>query len=116
VKAVGFPILSFNLIGAPMLTAQGWFDAIAEQTGTQINVVKGNLTAFWLMDWVKYTLKRYALRRGGLSQPLLSDWRGRAHLSPFSNTRAVQVLGWQPEADLERFKNKALAPQSLFGF
>lgn len=114
--AAGVEGQSFNLIGPPMLTAQGWFNAIADQTGTRINVVKGNLTAFWLMDWVKYTLKRYALRRGGLSQPLLSDWRGRAHLSPFSNARAVQGLGWQPEADVEAFKRKALAPKALFGF
>ena len=107
---------SFNLIGPRMLSAQGWFNAIAAQTGTRINVVKGNLTAFWLMDWVKYTLKRHVLRRGGLTRPLLSDWRGRAHLSPFANDRAVQVLGWQPESDVARFTAKALAPEALFGF
>jgi predicted dehydrogenase/nucleoside-diphosphate-sugar epimerase len=115
-EAEGIDGQSFNLIGPPMLSAQGWFKAIAEQTGTQINVVKGNLTAFWLMDWVKYSLKRYVLRRGGLSQPLLSDWRGRAHLSAFSNARAVAVLGWQPEADVDSFQRKALAPQALFGY
>jgi hypothetical protein len=99
-----------------MLTAQGWFKAIAEVTGTRIRVDKGNLTAFFLMDWVKYALKRYALRRGGLSQPLLSDWRSRAHLSPFANAKAVKELGWQPEADPEAFKRKALQAVALFGF
>ena len=107
---------SYNLIGPPLLTAQGWFDAIAEVTGTRIRVDKGNLTAFWAMDWVKYALKRYALRRGGLSQPLLSDWKGRAHLSRFDNAKALRELGWTPEADLARFKARALVPQALFGF
>ena len=107
---------SFNLIGPQMLSAQGWFKAIAEVTGTSIRVDKGNLTAFFLMDWVKYALKRYALRRGGLSQPLLSDWRSRAHLSPFANAKAVRDLGWQPEADVAAFKRKALQAEALFGF
>ena len=107
---------SYNLIGPQMLSAQGWFKAIAEVTGTSIRVDKGNLTAFFLMDWVKYALKRYALRRGGLSQPLLSDWRSRAHLSPFANAKAVRDLGWQPEADVAAFKRKALQAEALFGF
>lgn len=107
---------SYNLIGPAMLTAQGWFKAIAEVTGTRIRVDKGNLTMFFVMDWVKYTLKRYALRRGGLSQPLLSDWRSRAHLSPFANGKAVAELGWQPESDPAAFKRKALQAEALFGF
>ncbi|MDD7971438.1 NAD-dependent epimerase/dehydratase family protein [Roseinatronobacter alkalisoli] len=107
---------SFNLVGPPLLSAQDWFDAIAAHTGTRIAVSKGNLVLFWGMDWVKYTLKRYALGRGGLEQPLLADWRSRAHLSPFANSRACQVLGWAPEADRAAFIRKALDPQALFGF
>ena len=107
---------SFNLVGPPLLSAQDWFEAIAAHTGTRIAVSKGNLALFWGMDWVKYTLKRYALRRGGLERPLLADWRSRAHLSPFANDRACQVLGWTPEADRDAFIRKALDPKALFGF
>ncbi|WFE73375.1 NAD-dependent epimerase/dehydratase family protein [Roseinatronobacter sp. S2] len=107
---------SFNLVGPPLLSAQDWFDAIATHTGTRIAVSKGNLALFWGMDWVKYALKRYALKRKGLERPLLSDWRSRAHLSPFDNARARQVLGWVPEADRSAFIAKALDPKALFGF
>ncbi|MGY6703317.1 NAD-dependent epimerase/dehydratase family protein [Roseinatronobacter sp.] len=107
---------SFNLVGAPILSAQDWFEAIATHTGTRISVSKGNLGLFWGMDWVKYALKRYALKRGGLERPLLADWRSRAHLSPFDNTRARQALGWTPETDRDAFIRKALDPQALFGF
>lgn len=107
---------SFNLIGPPMLTARSWFEAIAARTGTRIAVKPGNLSLFWASDWVKYALKRYALRRKGLSQPLLADWRGRAHLSAFTGQHAIQKLGWQPESDRDRFLKRALDPQALFGF
>ena len=107
---------SFNLVGPPLLSAQDWFAAIATHTGTRIAVSKGNLVLFWGMDWVKYVLKRYALKRGGLERPLLADWRSRAHLSPFDNARACQALGWAPETDRGAFIRNALDPQALFGF
>lgn len=107
---------SFNLVGTQRLSAQDWFDAIADQTGTRIAVTQGNLTQFWMMDWVKYTLKRSVLGRKGLSRPLLVDWRSRAHLSAFSDHKARTMLGWAPVEDRQTFLSKALEPRALFGF
>lgn len=107
---------SFNLIGPDLISARDWFDAIARLTGTRLRVASGNLALFWLGDWVKYLLKRHVLRRKGLAQPLRSDWYSRAHLARFSNTRAVERLGWQPVASADEFARKALDPQALFGF
>ncbi|GGF62861.1 Predicted dehydrogenase [Mameliella alba] len=107
---------SFNLIGEPMLSARGYFNAIHETLGAKIRVVPGNLNAFYASDAMKYLLKKYALRRQGVIRPSLADWKSRAHFSPFVNTRPKDVLGWQPETDKARFVEEAITRANLFGF
>ncbi|WP_226624020.1 NAD-dependent epimerase/dehydratase family protein [Alloyangia pacifica] len=107
---------SFNLVGEPMLTARGYFDAIEKTLGARIRVNSGNLTVFYASDAVKYGLKKYALRKKGLVRPSLADWKSRAHFSPFVNEKPKTVLGWQPEADRARFLQKAIGEANLFGF
>jgi predicted dehydrogenase/nucleoside-diphosphate-sugar epimerase len=107
---------SFNLTGDPMLTARDWFDAIHRRLGARIRVSSGNLTALWVADHGKSLLKRRVLRKAGAEAASLADWRSRAHLSRFSNAGAKAVLGWRPEADRERFLDRALDPVTLFGF
>jgi nucleoside-diphosphate-sugar epimerase len=107
---------SFNLVGEPLLSAQGYFAAIRRLTGVQIRVASGNLRLFHVADTVKYLLKRFALRKKGLPKPLLVDWKSRAHLSPFQNDKAKAVLGWQPEADRATFETRAISYLGFFGF
>ncbi len=107
---------SFNLVGEPMLTARGYFDAIEEALGARLRVSSGNLNVFYASDAVKYGLKKYALRKRGLVRPSLADWKSRAHFSPFVNEKPKTVLGWQPETDRARFIQKAITEANLFGF
>jgi len=107
---------SYNLIGEPMLSGKGYFDAIHKSLGARIRVSTGNLTLFWAADAVKHVLKVYALRRKGLTRPSLADWKSRAHLSPFVNTKPKQELGWTPETDKDRFIEEAIGKANLFGF
>ena len=99
-----------------MLSAQGYFDAIHSSLGARIRVSRGNLTLFWAADAVKHVLKVYALRGKGLIRPSLADWKSRAHLSPFANTKPKAELGWKPEADIPTFIQKAVGQANLFGF
>ena len=115
-QVAGIEGQSFNLVGAPLLSARGYFEAILRLTGTGIRVTTGNLTGFWLGDLLKYALKRFALRKAGLTRPLLVDWKSRAHLAAFRNDRARAVLGWQPEADAAAFARRAIDHPGLFGF
>jgi nucleoside-diphosphate-sugar epimerase len=107
---------SFNLVGEPMMSARDYFDAIHEKLGARIQIVPGSLTAFYLSDAVKFGLKRYVLRHRGLNRASLRDWKSRAHFSPFRNDQTKRVLGWKPEADRERFVQKAIVEANLFGF
>jgi predicted dehydrogenase/uncharacterized protein YbjT (DUF2867 family) len=107
---------SYNLIGEPMLSGKGYFDAIQKTLGAKIRVSTGNLTLFWAADAVKHVLKVYALRRRGLTRPSLADWKSRAHLSPFVNTKPKVELGWTPEQDKAKFIDAAVGNANLFGF
>lgn len=107
---------SYNLIGDPMLSGQGYFDAIHKTLGARLRVSTGNLTLFWAADAIKHVLKVHALRRRGLTRPSLADWKSRAHLSPFVNAKPKRELGWTPEPDKTRFIEKAIGQANLFGF
>ncbi|MDX1781085.1 MAG: NAD-dependent epimerase/dehydratase family protein [Thalassovita sp.] len=106
---------SFNLIGDPIWSARGYFDAIGQKLGAQIKVRPGNLTAFWIADAVKYVLKTKLLRRKGVVRPSLSDWKSRAHFSLFDNGYPKALLGWRPEADPDRFSERGIVEANLFG-
>lgn len=107
---------SFNLVGDPMMSARDYFDAIHTALGARIEVVPGNLTAFYLSDAVKYLLKKHALRRKGVIRPSLADWKSRAHFSPFDNAKPKAQLGWQPEPDKAAFVRNAITDANLIGF
>lgn len=106
----------FNLVGEPMFSARGYFDAIREVLGARIRVSSGNLHAFYAADAAKAFLKTHVLRRPGVVRASLRDWKSRAHFSPFVNDKPKQVLGWQPETDRGAFVRKAITDANLFGF
>lgn len=107
---------SFNLVGEPMMSARDYFDAIHKTMGARIRVKSGSLHGLYLADGVKYLLKRYALRRHGVIRPSLSDWKSRAHFSPFRIDHTKEVLDWAPEKNRDIFVQKAIQEADLFGF
>lgn len=107
---------SFNLVGVPMLSARGYFDAIYEATGARIKLSSGPLRLFYAADTVKFFLKTKLLHRQGLTRPSLADWQSRAHFSAFDNSKAKRILGWQPESDRAAFIEKAITRANLLGF
>ena len=107
---------SYNLIGEPMLSAQGYFNAIHARLDARIAVKSGSLYAFWASDAVKHALKVGVLRKKGLTRASLNDWKSRAHFSPFVNDKPKRELGWTPEQDKDRFIDRAITDANLFGF
>jgi nucleoside-diphosphate-sugar epimerase len=107
---------SFNLVGEPMLSARGYFDAIHQRLGARLRLSSGSLRMMYLADGVKYLLKRHVLRRSGVERPSLADWKSRAHFAQFDNQLPKQLLGWQPETSRERFVDAAIGDANLFGF
>lgn len=116
IEAEGAVGQSFNLIADPMVSARGYFEAIARLAGARIRVAPGVPRVFFLSGAAKYLLKKHVLRKTGLERTSLRDWKSRGHLARFDNARAKQVLGWQPESDPERFLQRAIVEADLFGF
>lgn len=107
---------SFNLVGEPMMSARDYFDAIHKNLGARINVRPSSLMGFYVSDFFKSNIKRYALRRHGVTRASLRDWKSRAHYSRFRNDHAKAVLGWKPETDKDAFIHHAIVKPRLFGF
>ncbi|WP_425039927.1 NAD-dependent epimerase/dehydratase family protein [Primorskyibacter sp. S187A] len=106
---------SFNLVGDPMMTARQYFNAIHREMGAELRVRSGNLHALWLMDAIKYPLKRYGLGRKQAVRASLKDWKSRAHLTPFDNAKPKRVLGWQPESSKAAVVRRGIVEAGLFG-
>ncbi|PIE16387.1 MAG: oxidoreductase [Rhodobacterales bacterium] len=107
---------SVNLIGEPMLSGRDYFDAIHQELGARIKVKSGSLHMFYLSGTMKFLLKKYLLRRKGLNNASLKDWKSRAHYAQFDNRYAKKLLDWQPEASRQEFVRRAITDANLFGF
>ncbi|MEM7091138.1 MAG: NAD-dependent epimerase/dehydratase family protein, partial [Pseudomonadota bacterium] len=106
----------FNIVGAPLLSARDYFDAIEDLCGARIRASTGHLHLMYAADAVKHILKSRVLRRASLTRPSLTDWKSRAHLTPFDTTKARSMLDWHPESDKAAFLRRAVADANLFGF
>ncbi|MGX9355704.1 NAD-dependent epimerase/dehydratase family protein [Roseobacteraceae bacterium S113] len=107
---------SFNLVGDRMLSGRAYFDAVHQTLGAKLTVTSGNLRMMWVMDAVKYVLKRYALGRRGAVRASYRDWASRAHLTPFDNAKPKEMLGWTPETDRAEVIRRGITQAGLFGF
>ncbi|WP_342078276.1 NAD-dependent epimerase/dehydratase family protein [Yoonia sp. SS1-5] len=106
----------YNLIGEPMMTGRGYFDAIHQSMNARLRVKSSSFIALHLIEKLKYTLKKNVLRKRNLSQISLADWKSRGHLSPFDNSKAKADLDWQPVRDKDEFIRRAIVEANLFGF
>lgn len=106
---------TFNLVGEPLFSARGYFDAIHKSMGAKIQVSSSSLWALWFSDFAKYCLKRYVLRKKDASRASLVDWKSRAHFSRFDNAHTKQALNWHPESDRDAFIQKGIVQANLFG-
>lgn len=107
---------SFNLTTALNLSAREYFDAIARLAHARIRVGSGSPLVFFLSDRLKYTLKRYVLRKSDLELTSFKDWKSRGHLARFDNTKAKRMLDWEPEENRDEFLRRAIVDAELFGF
>lgn len=106
---------SFNLIGEPMLSARDYFDEIGKINGVKMRDRPTAIWTYFIIDLVKYWLKRVLAKKQGLTKPSFRDWKSRAQLSPYRNDSAKDILGWKPEADRSLFIERGIVRANLFG-
>ncbi|WP_425407756.1 NAD-dependent epimerase/dehydratase family protein [Hyphococcus sp.] len=106
---------SFNLIGDPMLSARDYFTAVGEANRVNMRAQATPIWTYYIVDVVKYWLKRVLAKKSGLTKPSFRDWKSRAQLSPYENKTAKSALGWTPESDRNAFIKRAIGDANLFG-
>ena len=97
-ETAGIEGQSFNLIGAPCLSAQEYLDELDRAGGMRIQRHATPIFKFYLRDMVKWVVK-VAVRHPERRLPSYRDWESRTQRAVFDCTAAKTTLGWQPVSD-----------------
>jgi nucleoside-diphosphate-sugar epimerase/predicted dehydrogenase len=89
---------TFNLVGAPCLSARQYVTALEKAAEMKIDVRPRPAWRFYLTDMLKWVVK-CLVRHPDRRLPSYRDWQTRAHRARFDCSKAKRVLGWQPAAD-----------------
>lgn len=106
---------SFNLVGEPMLSARDYFEEIGKANKVKMRARPTPIWTYFIVDVVKYWLKRGLAKKSGITKPSFRDWKSRAQLSPYQNESAKKVLNWAPESDRNAFIERGIRSADLFG-
>jgi nucleoside-diphosphate-sugar epimerase len=106
---------AFFLVGEPLLSAQDYLHELSRAYGVAVAAHPTPIWRYFLVDFLKYQLKRRLAGRADIARPSLHDWLNRAALSRYDNSAAKELLGWRPEADRQRFVEKSIRGANLFG-
>jgi nucleoside-diphosphate-sugar epimerase len=98
---------SFNLIGDVRLTASEYVEILGRESHRVIHLHRQSLVKWAAVDLLKWGIKAVSGRSGN-ARPSVHDLAARTLVSPFDCTKAKQVLHWRPEADKERFVERAI--------
>jgi len=91
---------TFNLVGAPLLTAQDYVAELEKAARIKIDVHSTPPFRFYrndLFKWVIKVLVRHPERRF----PSYRDWKSRTQRAVFDCAKAKLLLGWAPVVDRE---------------
>ena len=86
---------SFLLTDAPLLSARDYVEAASVAYGTRLRARPTPVWQFYLGDVVRQTVK-YLIRHPNRRLPSWREWASRTHRARFENSKAREILGWQP--------------------
>jgi len=98
---------SFNLSGAPMLTAHEYLDELDRAGGIKVQRHPTAILRFYLLDMVKWVVK-VAVRHPERRMPSYRDWESRTGGAVFDCSAAKRVLGWRPVEDREELVRRGI--------
>lgn len=97
---------SYNLSGDVRMNAREFVDELARATGRPLRFHATSPRRLWIEDLVKAGIKRVGGRK--VPMPSIRDFRSRAIFASFDCSDAKRDLGWQPQADRQRFIERAI--------
>lgn len=98
---------TFNLCGPPLMSAVDYVHAIEQIADVRFQVRPTAIRKYYTADMFKYLVK-VLVRHPGRYCPSFRDWQSRTQLAQFDCQKACELLGWQPESNLESFIDRAI--------
>lgn len=106
IRAEGIDGRCYNLVGEVRPDARTYVAALARALGRPLRYHPQSPTWLWLEDLGKWAVKRLTGRR--VPVPGRRDFLSRGMTARFDCADARRDLGWQPEADPDRFFARAI--------
>lgn len=100
---------AFNIVGEVRPSARQYIADMGAALGRPWRFHPQSPTRLWLVDLVKWLIKRATGR--AVAMPARRDFLSRGMAAPFDVTDAKQALGWAPVADPAVFHARAIAVQ-----
>lgn len=100
--------LSFNLVDGPLLSANGYLDALQSAADLTLEIRNKPIWTFFTEDSVKWILKLLVRHPDGARVPSYSDWMCRTQRREFRSDRAKALLGWAPSEQLDTLVSKGV--------
>jgi len=97
---------AFNLAGDVCISAREYVRLIAERSMRDFRIYPRNLAHLWMKELLVNSIKRL-VGRGGARQSY-RDMVSSSKQSTVDCSAAKEVLGWKPNASLERFRAEAI--------
>jgi len=106
IRAEGIDGRCYNLVGDVRPNARTYIAALAETLRRPLRYHPQSPDWLWLEDMGKWAVKRVTGR--DVPMPSRRDFLSRGMMASFDCTDAKRDLGWQPEADTDRFFARAV--------
>jgi nucleoside-diphosphate-sugar epimerase len=98
---------SFNLVAAPVLSAQEYLDELERAAGIRLQRHPKAIARFYLWDMFKHAVK-VLVRHPERRLPSFRDWESRTQKATFDCSRARTRLGWKPADDREAIVRRGI--------
>jgi nucleoside-diphosphate-sugar epimerase/predicted dehydrogenase len=107
VRATGIEGRCYNIVGDVRPTARAYIADLGRTLHRPLRFHPQSATFLWLEDMGKWLVKRATGRR--VPMPSRRDFLSRGMAATFDCSDAKRDLNWQPTADAEKFRSKAIA-------
>lgn len=99
---------SFNLIDAPLLTANEYLDELQKLTKYPLRVIPTPIARFYASDLVKWVVKMAVRHPDRIRIPSYADWESRTQKAAFNCDRTRAELNWSPASDRQRMIDEGI--------
>ena len=102
IEVAGIEGHSYNLIDAPLVTANDYLDELQQRAGIKLAVYHRPIWRFYLADLGKWLIKVAVRHPDRVRIPSYRDWESRTQKAIFNCDRTRDELGWIPATNREK--------------